>query len=292
MKILTYFPLAINVLIALSLHAQSPVNGFMQKEGKGSVAVSYNSESYDEVFLVPKKIENVPIFNRMTLKSASLYFTYGLTKKINVVFNLPYIQSQGAADEQVLKNLGFENTRRGFQDITVYAKYQYKTIKREKSSLNLIAAAGIKSPLGDYRVDDKLQSIVAIGNKSSSVNFLAISTFRHESGLYVCGQAGYSFRNNQVPDAVISELKVGLIQAYYYLDAFIANQTSTSGTDILAEGFEGFFPSTRVNYTRVGVSLCVPIAHKFGVCAGGSRYLDGRNLGKSTGFYGGVTYAF
>ena len=292
MKILTYFPLIITALLCVSVSAQSPVNGFMQKEGKGSVALSYNSESYNEVYLVPQKISEVPIFNRMTLKSLSVYFTYGLTDKINVVFNIPYIQSQGAADPQVLKNLGYENTRADFQDITVYAKYRCFTLNREKYNFNLIGAAGIKSPLGDYRVNDGLQSIVAIGNKSSSLNLLGIGTFRHQSGLFACGQAGYSLRSNGVPNALISELKVGFIQPYYYLDAFIANQTSTSGTDILAEGFEGFFPSTRVNYTRVGLNIYVPIAAKFGVCVGGSRYLDGRNVGKSTGFYGGISYSF
>ena len=292
MKFLTYLPLTLSFLVSISVSAQSPVNGFMQKEGKGSVALSYNSEAYNEVYLVPQKINEVPIFNRMTLKSASVYFTYGLTDKINVVFNIPYIQSQGAADPQVLKNLGYENTRAGFQDITVYAKYRCLTINREKFNFNLIGAAGIKSPLGDYRVNDGLQSIVAIGNKSSSLNLLGIGTIRHQSGLFACGQAGYSLRNNDVPDALISELKVGFIQAHYYFDAFIANQTSTSGTDILAEGFEGFFPSTRVNYTRVGLNIYVPIADKFGVCLGGSRYLDGRNVGKSTGFYGGISYSF
>ena len=98
-------PLFFSLFMANSLNAQSPVNGFMQKKGNGSVVLSYNAESYDEVFLVPKKITGVPIFNEIKIKSASIYATYGLSDKFNVVLNVPFIQAQGAASEQVLQNL-------------------------------------------------------------------------------------------------------------------------------------------------------------------------------------------
>jgi hypothetical protein len=37
-----------------------------------------------------------------------------------------------------------------------------------------------------------------------------------------------------------SELKLGYAASKFYGDAYVANQTSTSGVDILAEGFQGF----------------------------------------------------
>lgn len=292
MKSPNYFLLFFCSFISLHLHAQSPVNAFIQKKGKGSIAVSYNTESYDEVYLVPKKIQGVPIFNKITLKSGSIYATYGVNDKLNLVLNVPYIQSQGAASEQVLKNLNYENTRAGFQDVSAYVKYAIGKKETLNGTYNFIAAAGLKTPLSKYRVDDGLQSIVAIGNRSSSLNALAIGSFKHISGFFVSGQASYCLKNKQVPNAVITELKAGLIQSHYYVDAFIATQTSMGGTDILAEGFQGFFPSTRVNYTRIGLNIFIPLPQKFGLCGGTTLYLDGRNLGKSTGFYGAISYAF
>jgi hypothetical protein len=40
---------------------------------------------------------------------------------------------------------------------------------------------------------------------------------------------------------------LGYAASKFYGDAYVANQTSTSGVDILAEGFQGF-PSYKVNY--------------------------------------------
>jgi hypothetical protein len=42
-----------------------------------------------------------------------------------------------------------------------------------------------------------------------------------------------------------NELKVGYAARLFYGDAFIANQKSTGGVDILAEGFAGYFQSQR-----------------------------------------------
>ena len=176
--------------------------------------------------------------------------------------------------------------------MSAYLKYKPFSTKMGRGTFNLVGAIGIKTPLGDYTVNEGLQTIVAIGNRATSLNTLALGVFKDNSGFFASGQAGFCLRNKKVPNAFISELKLGLIKKRFYVDAFIANQTSLSGTDILAEGFEGFFPSTRVNYSRIGLNLFVPIFSSFGLCAGSSTYIDGRNLGKSTSFYGAVSYSF
>ena len=275
-----------------SASAQSPVNGFMQKKGNGSIVLSHNFESYNTVFLVPKKITGVPIFNEIKVNSTSIYTTYGLSDKVNLVLNVPYIKAEGAASEQVLKNLNYKNTQSGLQDVSAYVKYKALSVEFDKRTFNLVGAVGVKMPLGNYTVDNGLQSIVAIGNRATSFNTLVIGILKDNSGLFVSGQAGYCFRNRDVPDAVISELKVGLAKPRFYVDAFIANQTSTSGTDILEEGFQGFFPSTKVNYTRIGLNVFVPIYRQFGLCTGTSTYIDGRNLGQATSYYGAISMSF
>ncbi len=273
--------------------AQSPVSGFMKKAGEGAVVVSYSHEKYDKVFLVPTEVDGVPVFNDVTVTSISLYAEVGITDRLNVILNVPYIESEGNASEAVLANNGFENKRSGVQDIKIYAKYNFHTFAMANSNLDLIGAIGLETPLGDYRADEGLQSIIAIGNEVSSFNMMGIATFKTNGGVFATGQAGYSFRGNQAPHALITELKLGYAASKFYVDAFVANQLSEKdGVDILGEGFVGFFPATRINFTRVGVNAFAPLAGGIGVTAGANSYVAGRNIGKSTGFYGGLVYSF
>lgn len=280
------------LLSGLSM-AQSPVNGFMKKAGKGALVLSYAQESYSKVFLVPNKVDGVPVFNDVTISSVSFFGEIGISDNFNVVLNVPYIKAKGNASEAVLANNGFENERSGIQDLKVYAKYRLHTFNFDDSSLDLIGAAGIETPLGNYNANEGLQSIIAIGNEATSYNAMGITTFKLNSGFFTTGQLGYRFRDNQVPNALLSELKIGYTSSKFYVDAFVANQLSDDeGVDILGEGFTGFFPATRVNYTRIGINGFVPLTEDFGLTAGANAYVSGRNLGQSTGAYGGVVYSF
>ncbi|WP_243765933.1 hypothetical protein [Polaribacter cellanae] len=273
--------------------AQSPVNGFMKKSGEGSVVLSYSKESYSKVFLVPNEINGVPTFNDVIISSVSFFGEVGVSDNFNVVLNVPYIRAEGNASDAVLANNGFENERKGVQDLKVYAKYRFHTINFEKSTLDFIGAAGIETPIGNYNADEDLQSIIAIGNQATTYNAFGIATFKLQSGFFTTGQLGYSVRSNEVPNALLSELKIGYAASKFYVDAFVANQLSDdSGVDILGEGFTGFFPATRVNYTRIGVNAFYPFTKEIGVTAGTNAYISGRNLGKATGFYGGLVYSF
>jgi len=288
-KIITGFSL----LFTCGMMAQSPVNGFMQKAGEGALVLSYSQESYDEVYLVPEETDAVPVFNDVSISSISLYGDIGISDNLNLVLNVPYIQSEGNASEATLENNSFENERSGVQDLKIYAKYRFHTFNLGESTLDLIGAIGLETPLGNYSADEGLQSIIAIGNEASSLNTFGIATFKTKSGIFATGQAGYSFRGNSVPHALISQLTLGYAASAFYIDAYVANQLSDDdGVDILGEGFTGFFPATRVNYTRVGINGYAPLFGGVGLTAGANTYVAGRNLGKSTGFYGGLVYSF
>lgn len=265
----------------------------MQGKGRGSVVVSYSTEKYNEVFLVPEKIDGVPVFNEVQTNSFSLYGTYGISDKLDLVINAPYITTKGAATDATLADLGFENERKGLQDLALHLKYRAANIDFGSSTLGLLGTVGVQTPLGNYNVGEGLQSIIAIGNRSTSINAIAAAHFQTESGVFATAQGGYSFRSNDVPSAFISEFKVGYAARSFYVDAYVAGQLSSKdGVDILQDGFTGVFPATRVNYTRVGASVFVPVAGGFGVAGGGSVYVAGRNLGQSTAFYGAVVYSF
>lgn len=275
------------------LHAQSPVSGFMQGKGNGSIVLSYSTESYDEVFLVPNKIEDgVPVFNKVTINSVNLYATYGILDQLDVVLTAPYIRSTGDVNAAILDDLGFEDSRSGIQDVRLFVKYRPCEFEIGPGKLGLTAALGFTTPLGDYEVNEGLQSILAIGNGSTRLDGMGIAQYKLENGLFVAGQLGYSFRNNEVPNAFLSEVKLGYAGRAFYADAWLAYQNSNEGVDILQPGFVGFFPATEVDYTRAGISVYVPVANGFGVTAGASTYLNGRNLGAGTGVSGGIVFGF
>ncbi|WP_378178632.1 hypothetical protein [Aquimarina sp. SS2-1] len=264
----------------------------MKKKGKGSITLSQSMESYDEVFLVPEKVDRVPVFDQVDISATSLYVDYSLTDNFMVIANLPFIRAKGDASEANQENNGFENVREGLQDLSLYTKYRFYTAKIGKSKLDFIGSLGLEFPVGNYEVDEGLQSIIAIGNRSTDINTLGVLTFKHNSGFFATAQIGYSIRNNDVPDAFFNELKLGYAAQKFYVDVYVANQISQDGVDILGEGFNGFFPATQVNYTRIGLNAYVPVINNFGISGGANTYVAGRNVGVSTGFYGGLTYSF
>lgn len=280
------------VLLPTLVLAQSPVSGFMKQKGQGSAVVSYASEKYSTVYLVPNEVDGVPIFNEVNVSSQSLYAEYGVTNNFNVVVNVPFITTKGNASEAVLANLKYENKRSGLQDLKIYSKYNFNSYVFGKNQIDFIGVAGVELPLG-YKADEDLQSIIAIGDQSKKLNLSGILMFKNQSGFFASGQIGNTFKSGETPNALTSEWKLGFAAKRFYVDAFFATQlNSSAGLDILQPGFAGFFPATKVNYTRLGLNAYVPFTKMIGLTAGANSYLSGRNIGKATGFYGGLVLNF
>lgn len=268
--------------------AQTPLSGFMQGKKGGGLSFSYTGENYKKVLLFPEEIDETPVFRNVTTSSFNVYGTYGFSDKLDMVFNVPFIRSTGNGIPAVLSDLGYSNNREGVQDLSAFLKYEFA----KKGDISIQGSFGVTTPLGDYRVDESLQSIVAIGNRATTFNAIGLAHYKKSNGLFVTGQLGYSLRTTEVPDAVLSQLKVGFASSRFYIDGYIGNQTSLSGVDILRNGFTGNFPATKVNYTRAGGTIYAPVDPNIGLSIGGGGILDGRNVGKSYYTTVGVTYNF
>ncbi len=274
-------------------YSQSPVSGFLKQKGKGAVSFSYSSEKYNEVFLVPAKIDGVPIFNEVQNTAINMNANYGVTDKFEVVLSLPYIKSEGKGEEAFLAANGFDNKRSGIQDASLFLKYKLYSKKMSVSTFDFLVSLGVQTPVGSYKVDESLQSIIAIGNKSTKGTALAIAHIKFDNGLFLTGQTGYRIATNRVPNAFLSEVKLGYAGNHIYTDLWFAVQNSSAkGVDILQTGFDGFFPATQVNYSRIGANIYAPIYMGFGVNVGVNSYVAGRNLGKSSGYTAGLVYNF
>jgi len=282
-----------------SLRAQSLVSGFMAGKGHGSVVVSGTTERYESVYLAPAKIDGVPVFQEVRVNSLNLYATYGLSDKIDAIVSLPYIQSKGKALGTVVSDLnalystqGYTNTRQGLQDITALLKFKSYSMELGSSILDLLGVVSFSTPISDYQTNTGYGYIIAIGNRATKYTAAGVAHLKTSTGVFATAQVGYSLRTGLVPNALVGEAKIGYAGPKNYFEGSASFQESNGGTDISEAGFNGFFPSTRVNYIRLGASAYRPIANGFGLTLGASTYVAGRNIGKSTGFSAGITYNF
>ena len=282
-----------------TLRAQSLVSGFMAGKGHGSVVVSGTTERYESVYLAPDKIDGVPIFQEVRVNSLNLYATYGLSDKIDAIVSLPYIQSKGKAPGTVINDLnalystqGYANIRQGLQDITALLKFKSYSVELGSSALDLLGVVSVSTPLSDYQTNTGYGYIIAIGNRATKYSASGVAHLKTSTGIFATAQVGYSLRTGLVPNALVGEAKLGYAGPKTYLEGSASFQESNGGTDISEVDFNGFFPSTRVNFIRIGASAYRPIANGFGLTLGASTYVAGRNIGKATGFSAGVTHNF
>ena len=282
-----------------SLRAQSLVSGFMAGKGHGSAVISGTTERYRSVYLAPDKIDGVPVFQEVRVNSLNLYATYGLSDKIDAIVSLPYIQSSGKAPGPVVNDLnalyptqGYANTRQGLQDLTALLKFKSYSVELGSSVLDLLGVVSVSTPLSDYQTNTGYGYIIAIGNRATKYSAAGVAHLKTSTGIFATAQVGYSLRTGLVPNALIGEAKLGYAGPKTYLEGSASFQESNGGTDISEADFNGFFPSTRVNFIRIGASAYRPIANGFGLTLGASTYVAGRNIGKATGFSAGVTYNF
>ncbi len=261
------------LILSATVEAQSIIDGFVPEKGGLVIAVSYNHEKYDEFYAGENKVvlAEGPGLNNVITQSVNLYAEYGLSDKIGLVINLPYISAK--ADPV---GGGTSPDESGLQNAAVALEWKLAENEGEAGKLSVIGALALNVPLSDYATN----VIYAIGNHATSVDPRLVLQYMASSGFFVNAQAAYSFRTNDVPNAVAVSAKAGLAATHFYIDAYIAQQWSTGGIDIGSQGFAPErFPETQVNTTNIGVSAYVPIVSAFGITAGAGTRVAGRNAG-------------
>ncbi len=91
---------------------QHLVSGFSQGKGKFAVAVSTTREKFDEFYLGDKKSSiTIRKLDKIVTQSFNLYAAYGLTDKMDVIINVPYIitESHRLSDNQKVGEKNFQN---------------------------------------------------------------------------------------------------------------------------------------------------------------------------------------
>jgi hypothetical protein len=269
----------------IMLFAQGITDGFMRGAGNTDLALTVSYESFSSYYVGRERVTNENLGTVMT-QSANLYLATGLTNFLDLIVALPYIQAAPST--------GYWPAQQGFQDLSFYLKLRLLEKDLGKNRFSAMAAGGITTPLSDYVAD----APVAIGHQATAYDVRMIVQWFHQNGYFASAQAGYFRRENitidrgfevLVPDAADFSVKAGMARATYYLETWIHHRASRPGTDI---GPGVPFPTNEISFTRAGLSAYVPIpwVKRLGATTGMAVTLNGRNVGHTTRWHGGLVY--
>lgn len=273
--------LVLFLLITSRGYAQDIVDGFTRGSGNTDIAIGFQTESYDKFYVGDQEMDLPPPLGKITVNSLNLYIAHGITNDLDLVVSLPRVSASAAGDGTGPPD------QSGVQDGTLLLKWRpWHAAITQSVTFDMSTAIGVRGPLSDYVAN----APVAIGHRSTDVELRAIGLLRLSSGLFASLSLGYSRRDGIVPDAALVSGAIGYAADKIYVEGWIFNQNSQSGTDIGdTVGFPTLgFPSNRINYLRMGLKGAYSLTDWLAVSVGGSITLNGRNVGKATGVGGGV----
>lgn len=290
------FLTALTLLLCLStktISAQGLADGFFNKKGKTNIALSYTYGTFDKFYLGSTEVDAVPAHENIDQTIYNLYVNYGLTDNITVIANVPYIKAEGFGAPDPVNN---ETEQSGVQDVSFLVKWSpFKRIT-ETGSVTYIAALG-----GSIASGYEPNGILSIGNGASSIDAKLGLHFQRNNGFFGTVFVGYNLKgkadNNlnvgngdsfDAPNSLNTQIKLGYCFKYFYIDTWFDAQKTNGNIDIGGTGFFGNFPETAVNYSRVGLNMYAPITGNIGVSVGGGTVVNGRNVGKTTFYSGGL----
>jgi hypothetical protein len=290
----------LSLAAAPSLGAQTLEDAEMLRRRELHAGVMYGSSSWSEYWEGTSRRSNGNIGTVRT-QSVSAHVGYGVNERLTVIAALPYVWT-GASDG-VLQGMS------GRQDLTVLAKYRVANpLLAGRARLKLLAVAGATTPTSDYTPDFLPMSI---GLQSKNAITRVAAHLQDRTGWFVDGYAerlwrsnvsldrsayytdGQYFETNEVsmPDVAMYRGAVGWQRGIWCIPVGITAQRTLGGGDIRRQDMP--FVSNRMNHTTAHVELMVflPGASNVRLDLGAARTLNGRNVGRSTSFMTGFTYA-
>ena len=276
--------------------AQTDIDAIMMEKNAFCVGPGYSYSSWKNYWEGKLKRDNENM-GTVSTQMFSLMGTYGVTKRLNLLFSAPYVKTK--ASEGTLHALN------GVQDLSFFIKYVPLRKKIGDGIFTVFAIGGFSTPLSNY-VADYLP--LSIGMHSTNVMGRGMADYQL-GNYFVTGSATYVHRSNvkidrtayytteshltdevPIPDMATFNFRIGYRSYHLIAEAFINNMTSLNGFDITRNNFPQL--GNKMNATAAGVNLkyTPAFAPRLSLVAGGSYVLNGRNVGQTLTIDGALFY--
>lgn len=279
--------------------AQTSNDGFSMKKGEICLVTAYGQSTWDEYWEGTLLRAN-PNVGKFTSTMIMPMLGYGLSDRLNLFASLPHVQTSSSE--------GYMTGMKGWQDLSVDAKYRLIKKKSAAGTFYTFLAAGFSLPVTNY-VPDHLPYSIGLGAKTANARIIA--HYEHKSHLFMTVQTGYVMKSNitvdrqsyynegqvnsnemPVPDVWDGAVRLGFNNKRFRADLHYNWMYSTSGSDIRWNDMP--YPFNQMNAQTVGVQglLWIPGINGLAIHASADQVIKGRNVGKAFTWTAGVQYVF
>ena len=279
--------------------AQTDMDAIMMGKNRFCVGPMYSYSNWKNYWEGSLKRENLNL-GTVSSQTISVVGNYGISSKLNVLFNVPYVKTKASA--------GTMSGMQGVQDLSLFVKWMPLEKEMLGGLFSLYGIGGVSFPLTNY-VADHLPLSIGIRSKTASARLMA----DYQTGsFFVTASGTYVFRDNisidrtayyteelhhtnevAIPDGGNFNLRTGFRNERVIAEAVVNSWKTYGGFDITRNNMP--FPSNRMDATTVGVNIkyvLVPTRNEISIVAGGNTTVSGRNMGQASTVYGSFFYVF
>jgi hypothetical protein len=282
--------------VATNTNAQTDMDAIMMSKKQFCLGPMYSHSSWKNYWEGQLKRDN-PNIGTITTQAFAVMGAYGVTDKLNLLFNVPYLSTK--ASQGTMRGM------QGVQDLSLIAKYMPIEKEIGPGTFSLYTIGGVSLPLTNY-VADYLP--LSIGLKSRSAMARLMLDYQINS-FFVTGSATYVLRDNikldrnsyytthlilsnevEMPNASNLNFRAGYRSAVLIAEAVLNHWTTHGGFDITRNNMP--FPSNRMNATTLGINFKYNFTadHTLALVGGFNSTIAGRNMGQASTYYGGLFY--
>ena len=284
------------VLSTCVVFAQTESDAIMMGKNQLCIGPMFGAGSWNQYWEGANKRKNENL-GTVTTQSYSVMGNYGFSRRLNVLFGLPYIKTKASA--------GQLHSMKGLQDLSLWVKYMPVEMEHGNSIFSVYTIAGYSFPLTDY-VADYLPLSIGLRSRNLSLRLMADyqkgNWFGTLSGTYVLRSNIHLDRNAyyttqmvysntvDMPDAAQYNIRAGFRNESLIAEAVLANWTTLGGFDISKNNMP--FPSNEMNATTIGINTKYNVNFVKGLSFTGGVHttIAGRNVGMATNYNAGIFY--
>jgi hypothetical protein len=282
--------------VHLSASAQTDADAIMMSKNNFCTGIMYSGSHWTDYWegTLKRTNDNLGI---VSTKMTGIMGNYGVSDKLNILFGLPYVQTNASA--------GTLKSQKGIQDLSLWIKWMPIEKTVGKGILSVYGIGGYSLPVTNY-IADFLPLSLGLRSKNISlrgmVDYQIGKWFATVSGTYVVRSnitidrtAYYTTSlhlTNEVemPDQSSYSARIGYRSNRLIAEAIYNRLFTLGGFDITRNNMP--FPSNKMNATTYGVNIKYTLKKVDGLSliGGGNITPYGRNVGQSTSLNGGIFY--